>query len=84
MTYRLTIVRQKDAWPRVYRDGKPTEFYLDEGSFTGTSDDRAGRWYIQSDHDDFSDRRGPGCRTQAEALASLREIIDLGEMCSQL
>jgi hypothetical protein len=75
MTIKLTLRRKPGSWPRVYRDGKPTKYYLNEGSFSRTSDDRIGRWYIQNDDNAFSDKRGPGCRTQAEALENLREMI---------
>ena len=46
-TSTYTLRRTKGAWPRVYRDGKPTGFYINEGSLSGTSDDRMGRRYVQ-------------------------------------
>lgn len=76
MTIRLTLNRRPGSWPRVYRDGKPTDYYINEGSFSGTSDDRLGRWYVQRDADSFSDKRGPGHRTQADALEAIRYYIE--------
>ena len=32
--YTYTLRRTKGAWPRVYRDGKPTGFYINEGSLS--------------------------------------------------
>jgi hypothetical protein len=80
MTTKLTLNRKPGSWPRVYRDGKPTEYYINEGSFHGTSDDRIGRWYVQSDRDSLSDKRGPGHPTQAAALDAVREMIELNEL----
>jgi hypothetical protein len=77
MTDRYTLRRRPNDWPRVLRNGKATKYYINEGSFRGTSDDRIGRWYVQSDDTDYSDKRGPGCRTQAEALDQVREIEEL-------
>lgn len=42
-----------------------------EGSYTGTSDDVAGRWYIVDTEGDAVDKRGRGYATREDALDAL-------------
>lgn len=45
------------------------------GSYYGTCDDRADRWYTQRIDARVVDRRGPGAPTKKAALASLEEYL---------
>ena len=47
-------------------DGKPTSYYVRQGSYSGTTDDRLGRWYIGR-HGEFFRPHGAGHRTRKEA-----------------
>src|SRR4051812_21039491 len=76
-TSKLTLHRIKGEWPRVYRNGEPTGYYINEGSFSGTTDDRLGRWYVQHEKDQFSRKFGAGHRPQADAIDAVRELIEL-------
>lgn len=42
-------------------------FQVVRGESTGTTDDRADRWYIQDNHSSVVDRRGPGYADKQEA-----------------
>lgn len=42
-------------------------YYVREGSYTGTADDRLGRWYIGHNDDDGFRPYGAGHRTQGAA-----------------
>jgi hypothetical protein len=46
-----------------------------EGSYVGTSDDVAGRWYIIDREADAIDKRGDGWATRAEAVEALSEDL---------
>ena len=48
---------------------------LQRGSYTGTSDDRAGRWYWQRYTDTAVDRRGPGYATMREAIEEASGVL---------
>jgi hypothetical protein len=47
---------------------KKKRFSVSRGSYRGTNDDRADRWYVEDDHSRTVDRRGPGYKTKREAL----------------
>jgi hypothetical protein len=49
-------------------------YQITRGSYRGTSDDRADRWYIETITGPV-DRRGSGYRTRAEALQALDEYL---------
>jgi len=57
-------------------------YTLSRGAYSGTTDDRLDRWYIDRiesyDSDgvrsNIQDRRGPGYRTQREAKDAINEI----------
>ena len=51
--------------------GIPTRADIVEGSYTGTTDDRAGRWYVTDAEAGIIDKRGPGFATRGEAWTHL-------------
>lgn len=53
-------------------------YYIREGSYTGTTDDRAGRWYVGKDGEGFRPF-GPGHRTQSEAWSSAAKLATESE-----
>lgn len=46
---------------------KAAGYYIREGSYLGTTDDRLGRWYFGHDNDNGFRPYGAGHRTQREA-----------------
>ena len=48
-------------------------YYIREGSYIGTTDDRLGRWYIGNNGDQFFRPYGAGHRTQREAWFAAAE-----------
>ena len=46
-------------------------YYVREGSYIGTTDDRLGRWYVGSNTDDFFRPFGCGYRTQSAAWLAI-------------
>lgn len=69
---RLTLNRDNE----VLRNGYPTGLRLERGAYTGTTDDRADRWYVASATGPVN-RLGPGYRTRAEAVESLLDRLDI-------
>ena len=55
---------------------KAAGYYIREGSYRGTTDDRLGRWYIGHKDQDFFRPFGPGHATQADAW--IAAAADLG------
>jgi len=51
-------------------------YRITKGSYVGTSDDRIDRWYVDSADSDTADKRGPGARTQLEALRELTRLVE--------
>ena len=47
-------------------------YYVREGAYQGTSDDRLGRWYVGRDDEPFRPF-GPGFASRAAALAAIAE-----------
>ena len=55
-------------------------YYIREGSYSGTADDRLGRWYIGHNDDEFFRPYGAGYRTQGDAwLAAAEALSHAGE-----
>jgi len=50
---------------------------LTKGDYTGTSDDCAGRWYLEDAEAEMGDRRGGGLSTLADVMWEL-DMIQLG------
>lgn len=50
-------------------------FEVVEGSYTGTSDDVAGRWYTVDTEADIIDKRGRGYATREDALEAIIERL---------
>jgi hypothetical protein len=46
-------------------------YYIREGSYRNTTDDRLGRWYVGHRDDDFFRPFGAGHRTQGDAWLSI-------------
>lgn len=55
-----------------------SRYEIIEGSYTGTSDDVAGRWYIVDREGDIIDKRGRGRATRSEAADALIERLTMG------
>ena len=53
---------------------KAKGYELIEGSYEGTTDDRAGRWYIIKSNAGIVDKRGPGYPSKAAALRAAEEL----------
>ena len=51
-------------------------YYVREGSYQGTNDDRLGRWYIGY-HGQIFDPRGSGHATKADAWKALEENLSV-------
>lgn len=49
-------------------------YYIREGSYYGTTDDRIGRWYVGHREDNGFRPWGAGHRTQREAWAAAAEL----------
>lgn len=52
-------------------------YYIREGSYRGTTDDRLGRWYVGHNSDDFFRPFGSGHATQGAAWLAIAD--DLAE-----
>ncbi len=48
-------------------------YYIREGSYQGTTDDRLGRWYVGHEADDFFRPYGAGHATQSNAWLAAAE-----------
>lgn len=55
------------------RVAKAAGYYIREGSYQGTTDDRLGRWYYGHDDDGGFRPYGSGYRTQREAWCAALE-----------
>lgn len=56
----------------VIINGKRTSFYVRQGAYQGTTDDRLGRWYSGDTRDDFFRPWGAGHQTRmGAAMAAL-------------
>lgn len=54
----------------AYQRAKAAGWTIRRGSYHGTTDDRADRWYADRDDGDTLDRRGPGHPTREAAAQS--------------
>ena len=60
------------------RAAKRLGYEIVRGAYSGTSDDRIDRWYVQHVDDTVVDRRGGGHQTKLEALRGVYEhFLDL-------
>lgn len=50
-------------------------YYIREGSYQGTTDDRLGRWYVGRNDDPFFRPFGAGYRTRREAWSAAAEYV---------
>ena len=51
-------------------------YYVREGSYQGTTDDRLGRWYVCHTNDEVARLYGPGHASQTAAwLAAAEEMV---------
>ena len=66
-----------DSRNRVLCRGELTDLTIRRGSYQGTPDDRADRWYVCSDVTDYHDVRGAGYATRAAALESAADQWEL-------
>jgi len=64
----MTItVDRRSAVAAARKAAKAAGYYVREGSYRGTTDDRLGRWYIGHASDNFFRPFGAGYPTQATA-----------------
>jgi hypothetical protein len=59
------------------RSAKSAGYYVREGSYQGTPDDRLGRWYVGHDDGDFRPY-GAGYATQSAAWLAAAEQTETG------
>lgn len=59
---------------------KLNRYFVIPGSYYGTPDDRADRWYIVDREAEFLDKRGPGYKTEKEALERAKEMNRLDRL----
>jgi len=57
-------------------EAKKSGYRVIRGSFTGTSDDRADRWYLDDLNSNLIDKRGAGFKTLQDALDTLAQRLD--------
>jgi hypothetical protein len=57
---------------------KAAGYYIRQGSFTGTTDDRLGRWYVGREDEPFRPF-GAGYATQADAWLSIADLCREGK-----
>jgi hypothetical protein len=57
----------------VRKQAQALGYYIREGSYQGTTDDRLGRWYYGHESDEFFRPYGAGYRTQREAWTAALE-----------
>jgi hypothetical protein len=53
-------------------------YYIREGSYSGTTDDRLGRWYVGHKDDDFFRPYGRGYATQGDAWIAIADELARG------
>ena len=60
------------------REGKNMKlvngYEIKRGAYSGTTDDRIDRWYIEDPNSNVVDRRGAGYRTKKEAAEAAKEL----------
>lgn len=72
----MTNHPSRTAIAAARRAAQAAGYYIREGSYRGTSDDRAGRWYIGHEDDDFFRPWGYGHATQGAAwLAAADDLM---------
>ena len=54
---------------------KAAGYYIREGSYSGTTDDRLGRWYVGHENDNFFRPYGAGHATQGDAWLSIADDL---------
>ena len=59
------------------RTAKAAGYYIREGSYSGTTDDRLGRWYVGHESDEFFRPYGAGHATQGAAWLAAAEQMAL-------
>jgi hypothetical protein len=55
-------------------------YYIREGSYQGTTDDRLGRWYVGHDQDEFFRPYGAGHATQGDAWLAAESSMDIDRL----
>lgn len=67
----MTILSNRSQTAKM--TAKAAGYYIREGSYSGTTDDRLGRWYFGHTDDEGFYPYGAGHRTQADAWAAACE-----------
>lgn len=63
------------------KQAKAQGYALTRSAYSGTTDDRADRWYLDKTDSDVVDRRGPGYPTKRDALDMLEHVLADDEGC---
>lgn len=76
----MTDVSRRIRVAYAKRTARAAGYYIREGSFRNTTDDRLGRWYTGHADDDGFRPYGAGHRTQTEAWLAIadRMMMELG------
>lgn len=54
------------------------------GAYSGTTDDRADRWYVDHRDEEALDHRGRGFATKLDALAAIQDRLDADALADEL
>jgi len=66
----ITMTNHPNRSPANRKLAEAAGYYIREGSYQGTTDDRLGRWYVGHESEEFFRPYGAGYRTQGEAWAA--------------
>ena len=72
----MTNHPRRAAVAAARRVAQAAGYYVRQGSYIGTTDDRLGRWYIGCNSDDFFRPFGSGYRTQSAAWLAIAADLD--------
>ncbi|HEY8751400.1 MAG TPA: hypothetical protein VIM11_25695 [Tepidisphaeraceae bacterium] len=67
--------RRRAAVAAARKAAHAAGYYIREGSYRGTTDDRLGRWYIGHESDRFFRPFGPGHATQSAAWLTIADDL---------
>lgn len=71
----MTNHPRRTAIAAARKAAKAAGYYIREGSYSGTTDDRLGRWYVGHENDNFFRPYGAGHATQGDAWLSIADDL---------
>ena len=71
----MTNHPRRTAIAAARKAAKAAGYYIREGSYSGTTDDRLGRWYVGHENDNFFSPYGAGHATQGDAWLSIADDL---------